>query len=247
MKELITSLFDNDSLFGKIMTRFGILIGANLMFVIFSLPVITIAASITGLYHVMFKTLRGNGVLNPFKMFWQGFKNNFKQATIVWMLALLLTFIFYLEFRITGIAGGNLAIVRYALIIIATVLLILLIYIFPVMTAFADTIPNLLKNSFYFAVKKPLKLVIIMFFTIFPLYLTYTDAQMMPLYAFIWVTIGYSLIAMLGATLLLPEFKPFLPEVDEEGNFINEDNNDNKIKDEKNEKEILEDMIKLGM
>ena len=78
MRDAINSFFSNDSVFGRLMTKIGIIIGANLMFVLFSIPVVTIGASYVALYHVMLKTLRGNGVVNPFKQFWIGFKTNFK-------------------------------------------------------------------------------------------------------------------------------------------------------------------------
>ena len=45
MRELMSSFLSNDSAFGRLMTRCGVVIGANLMFVLFSLPVITIGAS----------------------------------------------------------------------------------------------------------------------------------------------------------------------------------------------------------
>ena len=42
----------------------------------------------------------------------------------------------------------------------------------------------------------------------------------MPLYAFLWVFFGYGAIAMLNSRLLLPAMKPWLPLVDEYGDFI---------------------------
>ncbi|MCD7843485.1 MAG: YesL family protein, partial [Clostridiales bacterium] len=77
MAEMFRGFLSNDSAFGRLMTRLGIIIAANIMFAIFSLPVVTIGASYVALYHVMFKTLRGDGVINPFKQFWIGFKTNF--------------------------------------------------------------------------------------------------------------------------------------------------------------------------
>ena len=78
MNTWIQGFLDNNSFFGKLMTKIGIIIAANLMFVVFSVPFITIGAGLTALYHVMFKTLRGGGICNPFKEFWAGFKSNFK-------------------------------------------------------------------------------------------------------------------------------------------------------------------------
>lgn len=64
--------------------------------------------------------------------------------------------------------------------------------------------------------------------------LTYTDLQYQPLYAFCWCTFGFAAVAMLGAKLLLPDFKPHLDSQDD-------------FPEEKSEKEILKEMKKLGM
>ena len=63
MRELMSSFLSNDSAFGRLMTRCGVVIGANLMFVIFSLPVITIGASYAALEYTLFRMERGDG--NP--------------------------------------------------------------------------------------------------------------------------------------------------------------------------------------
>jgi uncharacterized membrane protein YesL len=220
MRELLSSFLDNESPFGKIMTRCGIVIGANLMFLLFSFPLVTAGAAYAALYHVMLKTLRGNGVLNPFKQFWVGFKSNFKQATIVWLGVLALGVIGYFDLKICTQAGGALANLRYVFYGLAVVIVLIALYLFPTMAAFADTLPHLMRNSIYFIVKRPFRALVIVFFNVFPMYLTYSDPQTMPLYAFLWCTCGFGAIALLGSSLLAPLFKPFLPLVDEYGDFI---------------------------
>lgn len=95
MGNFISSFMSNESSFGKVMTKIYIIICANLMFVLFSLPIVTIGASYAALDHVMLKTLRGDGNLSPFKQFWIGFKTNFKQATIAWVVFAVLVVIGY--------------------------------------------------------------------------------------------------------------------------------------------------------
>ena len=90
MNNLIQGFLDNDSFFGRFMTKLGIIIAANIMFVLLSIPFFTIGAGFSALYYVMFRTLRGDGVVNPFKEFWAGLKANFKQATISWIVFVLL-------------------------------------------------------------------------------------------------------------------------------------------------------------
>ena len=69
MNTLIQGFLDNDSFFGKFMTKLGIIIAANIMFALLSIPFITIGAGFSALYYVMFRTLRGDGVVNPFREF----------------------------------------------------------------------------------------------------------------------------------------------------------------------------------
>ena len=256
MSELVSSLLDNESLFGRIMTRCGIVIAANLMFVLFSLPVVTGGAAWVALCHVMLKTLRGDGVINPFKQFWIGFRNNFKQATLYWVVLLLLVVMGAMNVRLCTQFGGLFTYVKYAVYALGAAALVLTIYLFPTMAAFADTLPHLLRNALYFAIKRPLKLIVILFFNVFPFVLTYSDPQTLPLYAFLWTTCGFGLVALLEATLLLSEFKPFLPEVDACGDFIVDPEDEARWADgpdaaraagghEKTEAEILEEMRKL--
>ena len=239
MRERINAFLSNESTFGKLMTKLGIIIGANLMFVLFAMPVLTIGAAWVALDHVMLKTLRGDGVLNPFKQFWIGFKTNFKQATVAWLITLAVAVIGWIDVRFLLHQGGQMV-------------------SFRCMAAFSNQLPVLFRSGYYFALKKPLKLIVLLFFHVFPLLLTYLDAQMMPLYAFVWTFFGFGAIAMLTAKLLLPLLIPHLPLVDQSGDFIlDEEGNklmpgdEDKLTDggpgEKSDREILEEMKKLGM
>jgi uncharacterized membrane protein YesL len=181
MRELMSSFLSNDSAFGRVMTRCGVVIGANLMFVIFSLPVITMGASYAALEYTLFRMERGDGVINPFKEFWKGFKMNWKQATITFVIAALLAAFLLIDLRITNQAGGPVHLLRIPLLAILIVELSLLIWLYPVMVCFADSLPNLVRNSLYFAFRKVWKLPILLFFHLFSLYLSYTDVQYQPL------------------------------------------------------------------
>lgn len=59
------------------------LILLNIVFILFSLPIVTIGASVTAMFSITLKMVRGEegGLINGF---WQAFKNNFKQSTLIW-------------------------------------------------------------------------------------------------------------------------------------------------------------------
>ena len=241
MNNLIQGFLDNDSFFGRFMTKLGIIIAANIMFVLLSIPFFTIGAGFSALYYVMFRALRGDGVVNPFKEFWAGLKANFKQATISWIIFVLLIAFLLTDIRICKAAGGALDFVKIAVYALGAAAVIIYLYLIPVITVFRDTLPHLIRNAVYFLIKKPWKTVVILFFDIFPFVLTYSDLQSLPLYAFLWVLCGFGLQAMLGATLLLPEFAPYLASKEEEA----EEEAAEPESHMRTEEEILEDMRRL--
>lgn len=71
-----------------------------LLWVVFSLPVITIGASTTAYYETVHKVLRQNKNY-IWHTFWTTFISNFKRSTIVWLIQLGLSLFFLLDLKIT--------------------------------------------------------------------------------------------------------------------------------------------------
>lgn len=222
MGNRLGEFLSNDSAFGKVMTRAWVIIIANILFVLCTVPVVTIGPGFAALHYTIMKMLRGDGDISPFASFWKGLKENFKQALIVWIVLLALAAVIRLEWFWCGQFGGIFRMFRIGLGAIACVAVIIGLYIFPTMAAFQAGLKDLLKNSVFFAFRKPLYLIVILFFSIFPFILTFMDVSILPLYAFVWVTCGFSLVCVVTDTLLLREYQPYLPKVDEYGNFIDE-------------------------
>lgn len=197
------------------MTKIGIIIAASLMFAVFSIPFVTIGAGLVALYHVMFKTLRGGGICNPFKEFWAGFKGNFKQGTIAWLAFVAVIGFITVDIQISGQSEGVIRAFEFPLLILGALFTFIYLYMLPTTAAFNGSIVQHIKDSIYFIIRAPLRFIVIAFFDIFPLVLTFTDLKYLPLYGFIWVTCGFGLVTMLGARLLLPVFSQFLDPVDD--------------------------------
>lgn len=65
------------------------LLGLNMLTLLFSIPVITIGASLTAMYDILLKLFRGDE--EPFaKRFVASFRENFKQSTLLWLPFLLI-------------------------------------------------------------------------------------------------------------------------------------------------------------
>ena len=82
------NLFNLDSGFSKFMNRVSDLFLLNILWVICSIPIITIGASTTALYSVNLNLLSENeGHIT--KAFFKAFKENFKKSTAIWLIVLL--------------------------------------------------------------------------------------------------------------------------------------------------------------
>lgn len=228
----LRSFLDNESKFGQLMTRAGILIAANLTFLLFSIPVITIGPAWTALHYTMLKTLREREI-NPFTTFWQGFRENFRESLLAEVVFVAAAGILLLELYWCSQWEGFLRHFQFGLFAILAVVVIAGIYLFPVVAAFYGGFGQHMKSSLYFAVNRLQNMIIILFVNCVPLALTYIDSRRMPLYAFLWFFIGFAAVAMLTDSLLLPQFEPFLDSTNEEYVY------------ERTQREILKEMEKL--
>lgn len=203
------SFLDNESKFGQLMTRVGILILSNLTFLLFTIPVITIGPAWTALHYTMMKTLRERE-LNPFTTFWKGFRDNFKEGLLAETVLAAAIGILLLELYWCSQWEGILAQFRFGLLAVLAIVTAAGIYLFPVMAAFYGSLGQHLKSCLYFIVNRLPKMLGILLIHGVPMALTYLDSQRTPLYAFVWFFIGFAGVAMLTDSMLLPQFEPFL-------------------------------------
>ena len=244
MGKLIGGFLDNDSTFGRIMTKCWIVIGANLMFVIFSLPVITIGPALAALFYVMLKSLHTDNALNPVRTFWTGFKMNFRQGILCFLGIAAAAVILVLDIRFCIYQGGVLEVFKYACFALLFFLAVETIYLMPVMAAFDDTIPHLLRNALFFASRRPLKMLLAAAICIVPAVVTVVDTHMRPLYGFLWTVCGFGLIAMMISELLIGDLEKYLP-ADETGEDAAMTGNSAAGRNTPSKRKILKEMKKL--
>ncbi len=91
--------FDIDSPFIQFLNRVADLMILNFLVMICCLPIFTIGASYTAMHYVLLKMVRKEeGYL--IRGFFKSFKQNFKQATLIWLGMLVLIAFFGVDFCI---------------------------------------------------------------------------------------------------------------------------------------------------
>ncbi len=78
-------IFNQDSAVMKVLGKVADLIILNFLWLIFSIPIITIGASTTALYYMGWK-IKNDEDNHIIRTFIRVFKDNFKQATFIWIL-----------------------------------------------------------------------------------------------------------------------------------------------------------------
>ena len=96
------NFFVIDSPVMKFLGRLGDIIILNLIFVVTSLPVITIGTALSALYAVAMKLARGEDP-SILKEYMKAFKRNMKPATISWLIMSAAGALIFVDFRLAGV------------------------------------------------------------------------------------------------------------------------------------------------
>ena len=174
-------LFNLDSPVMVFLTKVANLMILNLLTIICCIPIITVGPAVTALYYVTIKMARGD---EPYivKSYFKSFKENFKQATILWivMLALIIVLILDWEVVVLMMSGTGAKIMKVVLGVVTIFFVMTALYIFPVLSRFENTIKQTVKNAFLISIMSLPKTVVIILIHLLPLGLLLLTIQALP-------------------------------------------------------------------
>ncbi|MDD6199735.1 MAG: YesL family protein [Firmicutes bacterium] len=128
----------------------------SILWLVCCLPVITIGASTTAMFYVSFRLLAGEEE-GCFRDFFRSFKENFRQATLLWLAALLLGAFLGLDlyfYLMWSAAGEWIGTGLFAIFAAATVLyLCVMLYLFPYVARFRCTFRTAVRNTAYLSLR----------------------------------------------------------------------------------------------
>lgn len=186
----------SDSSVTAFLNKMTDLILLNIIYVISCLPIITIGAATTALYHVCIISIRqGDGYV--IKRYISSFVHNFKQATILWLIMLAMWSVMIWDLLFWYRMGTGFGNVMFCLsAIVALVLCIVSLYVFPVLSKLKGTVLSTIKNAAAFAIG----------------YFPYTVILLLLTGGFVWanlVSIGMNAISLFIGFALLAYIKSF--------------------------------------
>ena len=202
--------FSYDSKFGQLFLKLSYGCCLNVLWLVCCLPIVTIGASTTALYYTSFKIAKDEGSYIT-TMFFRSFKQNFKQATIIWLIMLFAGLLIgadaILLYRLRAASTGTVAVIWTLLLacIFACMIAyaIVLAYIFPLLSIASNTTVNMFKNAFLIGTHY-LFVTILVFFIHYAMFFLVVNV-FTPLIIF-----GEGLCAVISAHMLLKILRPLL-------------------------------------
>lgn len=183
-------------LFG-LLSRIADLVILNLLWLLCSLPIVTIGASTTALYAVLLKMVR-NEESYLFAGFLRAFKENIRQASFIWTGILLTWAVLYFDFYFCAHgAGKGVRLLAVPLGLAAFLSLALCCYVFPILAYFENSTKKAVKNALLMGIAYLPYTVVILILNLCPLYLLFSENLVAA--SFFDIIIGFSLAAFLNA------------------------------------------------
>lgn len=212
---MLQGIFNYDNPVWRFIGKLGDLIILNVLWLICSIPIFTIGASTTAVYYVTMKLVRDDDGYT-FRSFFRSFKENFKQATVIWLLMLVTGIIlgFDIYFFLHVLTGSSMFRTMFTAAIGALALIWLFIfsYVFPLQCRFYNPVKKTLFNAFFMSIRHFFRTAgmlimdgVLIVFTLFSVYF-------MPQFTILAIMFGFPMMAFLNSYILNAVFNNYIPK-----------------------------------
>ena len=210
------NLFNMDNPLFRTLGKLADLMILNFVFMICCIPVVTIGAALTGMNYVTLKIAEEEeGYI--VKGFFKSFRQNFKQATIIWPILLFFGIVLGLDFYILSAGTGTfIKAIRIMLMIITVVYAMLLVYVFPVLARFDNSIKITIKNALIMAIADFPRTIVMVVITVGSVLVTLLNGYTIAYGLLVWILCGFSLVAYLNSLFMKKIFAKYMPKDEEE-------------------------------
>lgn len=198
-------LFDIDGKLMKILGRIVEMMELGVLFLITSIPIITIGASLSACYTLTFQMAKNEEgyVLKPYL---KAFKANFKKATVLWLIMLFIGVILLgnfwamsqVELAQEGIIKGLMWFLLFVFIWSGN-------YLFALQSQFENTVKATLKNALFLSFLHMIPSLLAFLTVCVPIYLLYNALQWYPFV--VWLSVP--VVCYVQSLIFVPVFRKY--------------------------------------
>jgi len=200
---------------GKIMnflSKLGDMFILNILYLICCIPIITIGAATTALYYNTLK-MAENRESYVWKEFLRVFKENFRQATIIWLLLLAAVGVLFINVVFGGGLNAQLSsIVAIVSIVVGIFLIMTGVYVFPLLARFDNTVFGIIKVALLISIRHFPSTVVIVAVHGLPLLLAFVSLQAFIQGVGVVLLFSVSILAYIESKLFSKIFVRYYPK-----------------------------------
>ena len=201
----MSSFFNMDSPVMRFLSRLCDLMILNILCLICCIPIVTIGASITALYSVTLKMVKGEDSYIA-KGFFKGFRQNFKISTIIWLILLVIGALLAFDFRAVNMLPAALQ----------NVFRILVGAFITYIARFENGIKDTIKNSVLISILNLPRTLLIVLLPIGLVVFTFLTKTTLAYGSLLWFLMGVSFVAYVNSISFRIVFAKYEPSEDEE-------------------------------
>ncbi len=199
------NLFDPEAPFFQMLTRVGDLIILNVLTIICSIPIITAGAALAALYKMVFD-MHYDTEGSTVKGYFAAFKANFRQATIEWVIILVVAVSLLCDWLLLLTYFGGNTFMFVLLAILALVVLGVQSYMLPLLVRYRNTLKEHMSNAVVLALIKLPRTLLLVFLNVLPLLIFWVSVAIFVQTLIFWVFIGFAFAAYVQGSVLKPVF-----------------------------------------
>lgn len=204
--------FDLDSPFMQFLNKVADLLWLNVIAFVCCIPIVTVGASLTALHSVALKIVRNEeGYIT--RNYFKAFKNNFRQATLIWLMFLgvfgVLIGDFYI-LKVTQMSYGQ--VFQIVIMAVSFLALFTFTYVFAVLARFENKIIQTIKNAFVMSILQFPKTILMIILYAIPIGMFLLSVQLMPVMFLFGLSVPVYVSAMLYNKFFLKLEEQFAEE-----------------------------------
>lgn len=138
--------FSIDSPLYRFLMKFLDILKLNFMWLLFSIPIVTIGASTVAAMSVALKMVDDEeGYIG--RSFVKAFKENWKKGTLLWLITVIASYAVYLDFQLFEAVTDNPVLFLIIGIVSCFIVILALLYSYPLTARYENTLVRTIQNS----------------------------------------------------------------------------------------------------
>ena len=184
----------------------------NVLWLVCSIPVVTMGASTTAFYSISMKMVRDEESY-IIRGFFKAFKENFKDSTLLWAGCMIILAVLGGDFYIFSHWDSQWKYPMLVLLLVAFIVFVFMyLYLFPLIAKFKNSKSQYLKNAFFMSIRHlPYSIVLMVVFGC-EIYANIYILENIETYLPLGILFGFSLFAYAKSWIMMKVFKPYLGE-----------------------------------